>query len=322
MLNQNGRIAKYGSTPQDYLTDVVSGLADTFIRSSAPGPYFVEIATFAPHAPYIPAPRNANDFPGLGYPRDAAFGLRPGPTAPLWLKDIPPLRPMEIKKIEEHYRMRAQSVQAVDQMIGRIRATVAALGGNNTYIVFSSDNGYHMGEYSLRPGKMTPFDTDIRVPLIVVGPGVPAGQSVDAIVENVDLNPTFTELGQSPGATAPDGHSLVALLHGGAATEWRHVALVEHHRPGPLPNINDPDAPIPHSANPTTYNALRLAGAMYVEYADGEVGYYDLVKDPLELTNVAPSVPAAQLQRLHAILLANTQCKGATQCWAAQSMTR
>jgi N-acetylglucosamine-6-sulfatase len=65
----------------------------------------------------------------------------------------------------------------------------------NTYIVFSGDNGYHMGEYSLRPGKMTPFDTDIEVPLVIIGPDVKAGTTVSAIAENIDLCPTFAELG-------------------------------------------------------------------------------------------------------------------------------
>ena len=66
-------------------------------------------------------------------------------------------------------------------MIGQIEAELAAEGvARNTYIVFSSDNGLHMGEHRLRPGKLTAFDTDIRVPLIVTGPGVPAGRTVDA----------------------------------------------------------------------------------------------------------------------------------------------
>ncbi len=114
----------------------------------------------------------------------------------------------------EHLRMRAQSVLAIDKMIGQIRSTLAGLGLDNTYVVFSSDNGLHMGEYSLRPGKMTPFDIDVPVPLIVVGPGVPKGQAVSAIAENVDLCPTFTELGGASSPTSPDGQILVPLLRG------------------------------------------------------------------------------------------------------------
>ncbi len=318
-LNQNGRIVHYGSQPADYLTDVVAGLADAFIRKSSQGPFFIEIATFAPHGPYIPAPRDAERFPGLTAPRTAAFGARPGPDAPRWLKSIPPLGPNDIQKIDEHFRMRAQSVLAIDKMIGQIRSTLAGLGLDNTYVVFSSDNGLHMGEYSLRPGKMTPFDIDVRVPLIVVGPGVPKGQVVSAIAENVDLCPTFTELGGASSPTSPDGRSLVPLLRGNPVADWRHMALIEHHRPFPDPS--DSDAPLPHAANPTSYAALRTDSALYVEYEDGELGFYDLSRDPEALTNVAPGLPAAIRERWHDVLRANKECRGAQACWDAQRLT-
>ncbi len=318
-LNENGRVVQYGHDPKDYLTDVVSGIAQGFIRNSQPGPYFIEIATFAPHAPYIPAPRDENAFPGLTAPRGPAFGARPGPNAPKWLQEIPPMGQPEIMKIDKFFRMRAQSVLAVDKMIGQIRTELAQLGDQNTYVIFSSDNGYHMGEYSLRPGKMTPFDTDISVPLVIVGPGVAKGVVVHQIVENVDLAETYTRIGGQAPPPQADGHALLPLLQGGDVAEWRHVALVEHKRPGP--SITDPDAPIPHSADPVTYNALRLDNAMYVEYEDGEVGYYDLTRDPYELSNTAQSLTPAQHQRLHEILTANQQCHGQQACWAAQSMT-
>jgi N-acetylglucosamine-6-sulfatase len=318
-LGQKGHVTLYGSQPQDYLTDVAAGLGEAFIRKNAKRPFFIEIATFAPHAPYIPAPRDADKFPGLTGPRSAAFGARPDANAPKWLKEIPPLRPMDIKKIDESFRMRAQSVQAIDKMIGEIRSLLAELGDDNTYVVFSSDNGLHMGEYSLRPGKMTPFEIDIHVPLIVVGPGVAKGQAVNVIVENVDLCPTFTELGEAPGATAPDGHSLVALLRGNEVSDWRHAALIEHRRP--LPEAQDPDAPMLNAANPTSYEALRTEDALYVEYEDGEIGYYKLSDDPNELRNVAAGLPAAKRARLHDVLRANKECKGAQACWDAQRMT-
>ena len=319
MLNQNSRIVKYGGEPKDYLTDVLAGLADAFIRKAAPGPFFIEIATFAPHGPYIPAPRDAEKFSGLTAPRSAAFGARPGSAAPNWLKGIPPLRPIDIQKIDHDFRMRAQSVQAIDKMIGQIRATLEALGYHNTYIFFSSDNGLHMGEYSLRPGKMTPFEIDIHVPLIVVGPGVPKGHVVNTIVENIDLCPTFIELAGVSSSISPDGHSLVRLLHGSKVEDWRHVAIIEHRRPTRF--RSDPDAPMINAANPTTYEALRTEDALYVEYQDGEIGYYDLNRDPDELKNIAASLPAAKRQRLHEVLRTNQECKGSEACWNAQRLT-
>ena len=101
-------------------------------------------------------------------------------------------------------------------MIGHIEQTLAADGGPaNTYIVFSSDNGYHTGEYRLMPGKLTAFDTDIRVPLVVVGPGVPPRQHHDAVAENIDLAKTFAAIGGTE--LTGDGHSLLPLLQGDPA---------------------------------------------------------------------------------------------------------
>jgi N-acetylglucosamine-6-sulfatase len=88
------------------------------------------------------------------------------------LSGLPPLSRSDIAAIDRDFRKRAQSVQAVDRMIGDLQTVVAASGqAQNTYFVFSSDNGYHMGEHRLKPGKMTAFDTDIHVPLVVTGPG-------------------------------------------------------------------------------------------------------------------------------------------------------
>jgi arylsulfatase A-like enzyme len=318
-LNQNGRVVHYGDKPQDYLTDVLAGLADAFVRKAPHGPFFIEVATFAPHGPYIPAPRDAAKFPGLTAPRTAAFGARPDAEAPKWLKEIPPLSPGDVANIDKHFRMRAQSVLAVDKMIGQLRATLTALGvDRDTYVVFSSDNGLHMGEYSMRPGKMTPFDIDVHVPLIVVGPGVAKGRVVDEIVENVDLAPTFTELAGASAPTSPDGRSLVALLQGGSVSEWRRMALIEHRRP--FPDSTDPDAPLLHAENPTSYEAVRTAKAMYVEYETGEVGYYELGTDPEELRNVASHLSAAARPRWHEVLGANRGCKGTEACWSAQRL--
>jgi N-acetylglucosamine-6-sulfatase len=100
-------------------------------------------------------------------------------------------------------------------MIGSIERELRAKGvARNTYVVFSSDNGFHMGEYRLAPGKQTAFDTDINVPLIVSGPHVPAGRTVTWLAPNIDLAPTFEQLAGLKIRKTIDGHSLAALWHG------------------------------------------------------------------------------------------------------------
>jgi N-acetylglucosamine-6-sulfatase len=81
-LNQNATINRYGRAPADYLTDVVSAAAVAFIKQSAGTPFMVEVATFAPHAPYTPAPRDADAFPGLTAPRTPAFNAAPNADDP------------------------------------------------------------------------------------------------------------------------------------------------------------------------------------------------------------------------------------------------
>jgi len=316
-LNQNHRVVHYGTTASDYLTDVVSGKGSAFISASAAShaPFLLEIATFAPHAPYIPAPRDANAFPSLTAPRGPAFDTLPS-DPPTWLAARTPLTSTEIGKIDTAFRKRVQAVQAVDRMIAALEATLAKAGvAGSTDIVFSSDNGYHMGEYRLNPGKMTAFDTDVNVPLIAAGPGIPAGRTVADPVQNIDLCPTFEALGGAPTPTAVDGRSLVPLLYGHPDTSWRTAALVEHH--GPDTQRTDPDHPGKGSGNPTTYQALRTTTYTYVEYTDGTKEYYNRATDPDELHNIAGRLPAATLMALHADLTAMTGCHGAAACWTA-----
>src|SRR5712691_8395470 len=272
-LNQNGKIVHYANRPEDYMTDVLAAAAVNFIKQqTSDTPFMIEIATFAPHAPYTPAPRDADAFGGLHAPRTAAFNAAPDPAAPKWLAARPPVSEIDVAMIDNDFRKRAQSVQAVDAMIGKLQQAVAAIGAaDNTYFVFSSDNGYHMGEHRLMPGKMTAYDTDIHVPLIVTGPGVPAGRIVEEIVQNIDLCPTFTELGFAAAPSSIDGRSLAPLLRGEKAEGWRTIALVEHR--GPVRNLAAPSLPdlryapriaeaVRRGGNPTTYEAIRSATAL------------------------------------------------------------
>jgi arylsulfatase A-like enzyme len=315
-LNQDGRLVHYGNRPADYLTDVLSDLAVRFIKQAGDAPFLIEVATFAPHEPYTPAPRDADLLPGLRAPRTAAFDAAPEADAPKWLRAQRALSALDMARIDFDFRKRAQSVLAVDKMIGELQAAIAAIGQtNNTYFIFSSDNGYHMGEYRLLPGKMTAFDTDIHVPLIITGPNIAAGLKVEEIVENIDLCPSLTELGGAEAPARVDGRSFVPLLHRQKVADWRTFALIEHR--GPNDDPIDPDAPGARSGNPTTYEAIRARTSVYIEYADGEKEYHDLTTDPHELRNSFASLPARQKSSLHETLEAAKNCPDARSCTKA-----
>jgi N-acetylglucosamine-6-sulfatase len=320
ILNADGELQYHGHQPSNYLTDVIARRGINFINRSAEAgrPFFLELATFAPHAPYVPAPRDRHDFPGLRAPEPPNFDRLPT-HAPSWLRRRPPLRLGQIAQINHVFRKRAQSVQAVDRMLGQIEQVLAADGlSNNTYIVFSSDNGLHTGEYRLMPGKLTAFDTDIHVPLVVVGPGVPPGTSTNAMTENIDLAKTFAAIGGT--SLQNDGHSLVPLLLGAPQRHWRNVVLIEHHGPHQAPS--DPDFQEPASGNPLSYEAMRTKDFLYVEYIDGERELYNLRQDPFELHNLARFLSQGTRAQLHADLVALENCHSGPACWQAMHIRR
>jgi N-acetylglucosamine-6-sulfatase len=341
-LNENGAFRFYGGPtggcrvtgkPDNYGVDVLNARARSFISASKRNRFILEVATFAPHAPYIPAPRNACDFSGLTEPRDPSFNA-PNLNPPAWLAHHKPLTPDAIATIDKSYRMRAQAVESVDKLLADVESTLAHDHfAGNTYIVFSSDNGYHMGQHYLARGKQTAFDTDIRVPLVIAGPGVPAGKVVPEVTQNTDLYPTFVQLmGGNPGH-AIDGRSLLPLLQPTKTLgPWRTVALVEHHHVGgKKTNPGDPDVEDgTKGGNPTTYEAIRISApslrgfngpvdAVYVEYQDPqrETEYYDISHDPFERDNVAGNLTSAQKAQLHGILVKLANCHGASACWTA-----
>ncbi|HEU5417141.1 MAG TPA: sulfatase, partial [Streptosporangiaceae bacterium] len=256
-MNENGRTQHYGDSPQNYLTDVLSAKASSFIRTahSSGKPFMLEVATFAPHAPYTPAPRYANAASTDAYPKTAAFDRVPK-NPPSWLKGQRALTPHRQRRITRAFRKRVEDVLSVDDMVAHLEAVLRATGAaRDTYFIFSSDNGYHMGEYRLMPGKQTAFDTDIHVPLVVTGPGVPAGRVISQLASNIDLAPTFERLAGLPVPARVDGHSLARLWHGRNPAGWRQAILIEHH--GPDDDKGDPDRQNRLSGDPPSYEAVR-----------------------------------------------------------------
>jgi arylsulfatase A-like enzyme len=310
------------------------------------------LAPYAPHAPAIPAPRHQNMFLDEKLPRSPSFDEADMSDKPAWIRGRPPLRPRQIAQLETHYHKRLQSLQAVDDLVAAVVDELRAQDRlAQTYIFFMSDNGFHLGEHRLLFGKDTAYEEDIRVPMIVRGPGVPAGRTVTHLGLNNDLAPTWAALA---GASVPDfvdGRSLVPLL--GASPlpldAWRQAFLVERHnaeRQGFAPALPDPDRdeeegevdePVaqaglglaaqwlavprqgPSAAGPPIpeIEAIHARGYAYVEYGDGSRELYDLRKDPYELRNLAPTADPGLLRRLSAYLGALRTCAAAS-CRSAE----
>ncbi len=314
-LNENGVTVDYGDDAEDYLTDVISAKTSDFIRRSVEEhpdqPFFAYVATYAPHLPATPAPRHAHALPDITAPRQASFNEADVSDKPGWLHDAPLLTEVEIATIDMQYRKRRQSLLAVDEMVQSIVDTLQATGQlADTYLFFSSDNGFHMGQHRLVSGKMTAFEEDLLVPLSVRGPGIPKRATVTAFSANVDFAPTFAEIA---GATMPDwvdGRSLMPWLRGETPPAWRQAVVLSHGEFGTPTETEDgllePADPFePLALNIPLYTGLRTAdGHTYLEYVNGEFELYDNLKDPRQLRNRYAGAGAKLKARLAAWLAA------------------
>jgi N-acetylglucosamine-6-sulfatase len=300
-LNENGATVSYGHTDADYLTDVIANKTDDFIRRSVSQhpaqPFFAYVSTYAPHLPANPAPRHAEALPGLQAPRSTSFNEADVTDKPAWVRNTPLLTEAQIAVIDGQYRKRRQSLLAIDDMVKRLVDTLAELDQlDNTYIFFTSDNGYHQGEHRLESGKMTAYEEDLRIPLSVRGPGMQAGTTIDALTANVDYAPTFVEIGNAIQPSWVDGRSLVRLLKGLPASPWRQALMISHGevsggtaRAPRFEGLLEPADPFeiaPQADSIPKFTGLRTAdGLTYVAYLNGEFELYDNPKDLKQLRN-------------------------------------
>ena len=357
-LNENGAIIRY-DPEDDHLDDVLADKASDYVERTAGAdppfflsdrPFFMWLGSKAPHQPATPAARHENEFEGAELPRPPSFDEADVSDKPRWVQNNPPLSPDQVAYMEELRKKRLQSMMAVDDMIGDLFDALRESGElESTYVFFTSDNGFHLGQHRLGAGKWTAYDEDTRVPLMVRGPGVPEGKKLPHVVLNNDLAPTFADLAGVDPPGFVDGRSLAPLLDGTPAPEedWRQRFLVEAvaergAAPRP-PFVNESGVvplvtgdPLPRDWRKTPADraesseewgrpwlkALRTEEYLFVEYKTGKPGVYehelyDLQEDPYQLENLYERAPEDLLKSLNAHLDALRQC-GAEDCRAAE----
>jgi N-acetylglucosamine-6-sulfatase len=329
-LSENGRVVGY-DPERHHLDDVLAEKAIGYVRRAADddSPFFMWLGTSAPHAPAKPALRHEGAFPNARLPRPPSFNEEDVSDKPDWVRDNAHLNAKQIAPMEDIYRNRLQSMLAVDEMMGRIVDTLKESGElENTYVFFTSDNGWHAGEHRLTTGKWTAYEEDIRVPLIVRGPGVPEGRTLDHLVLNNDLAPTFAKLGEAQAPGFLDGRSLKPLLSDDAPPleDWRSAFLVEAATEldgTVVPLLSGDQLPEDwRSASRKDWGrpgleAIRTEEHLYVEYGNGERELYDLREDPYELDNRYGTGDPELLRLLRGRLAALRGCSGAA-CKAAE----
>ena len=286
--NDQGTIRYFGTSDSDYVTDVLEEKTKTFISTSAAQgkPFFAYVAPIAPHAPATPAPYDRHSYDGLKAPRPPSFKERDILHKPPWIRSRPRLTPGQIAKIDKRHEARVETLQSLDDMVAGIVGKLKDRGVmGNTYVFFTSDNGWAEGEHRRPGGKANPYEEDVHIPLLARGPGVAAGSNTYKLALNTDYLPTFADLACSSSSPCdtqnwryvPDGRSLLPVLKGNA-TAWRSAVLLEGHR-----------GPWKHAV--PAYAGIRTVGAhkrKYLEYETGERELYYLVPTPTSSTTGIP----------------------------------
>ncbi|XEV01814.1 hypothetical protein FSHL1_007101 [Fusarium sambucinum] len=336
--NQEAPVHHKGEHTSDLISKYAHELLEEAIDSN--NPFFVAIAPIAPHSNIdvdrvpgsamtipIPAERHSHLFEGVKVPRTDNFNPD-SPSGVSWIKELKQLNDSSVTHLDDYYRARLQSLQGVDEIVEQVTKQLEDAGLlNETYIIYSSDNGFHLGQHRLPPGKECGFEEDIRVPLFIRGPGVSSGAVEKAVTTHIDLAPTILKLagvelrGDFDGTPIPvtDGEG---KRHEHVAVEYWGVAIAE----GGFAGLGAEGQIQVHN---NTYKGVRIVhedyDLYYSAWCNNEHELYDVKTDPGQLNNLFPVDGKATadkaflgttvqqvINRLDALMLVLKSCKGNT----------
>lgn len=123
-----------------------------------------------------------------------------------WIREQPKQSDANVAFNDHFYRSRLRALQGVDELVAQVVSHLDAAGVlDNTYIFYTTDNGYHIGQHRLQPGKECGYEEDVNIPLIVRGHGVPSGEESKVVTTHTDLLPTFLGLAGAGSHADVDG---------------------------------------------------------------------------------------------------------------------
>ncbi|RYP92649.1 hypothetical protein DL770_001231 [Monosporascus sp. CRB-9-2] len=333
VLSQNGeRPIYYRGFHQ---TDIIRIKSVDRLRqlTSRDQPFFLAIAPFAPHVGFqekrpshrpVPQQRHSQLFPEAKAPRTPNFN--PGDDHQRyrggWVKNLARMNESAVGYADFVYRSRAQSLAGVDEIIEDVVDLLQRERAiDNTYIIYTSDNGYHIGQHRAPAGKSLFWNEDTNLPFVVRGPGVPANVTSTIPGLHLDLAPTFLNIAGVAEEHWPpffDGRSLLPQWHNptedhsqgsGQGNSKESINIEYWGRAGiEAPSAGELGSPFLNTTYKTIRTLGRDAGWVYTKWCSGEAELYNTGEDPFELTNLVHERPRV-VDRLNALLMVTKSCE-------------
>jgi N-acetylglucosamine-6-sulfatase len=344
-----------------YETDVFSRIAyEELTGTPAEQPFYLQLDYTAPHGDFRrpagpePPPRYYTLFDGAPYPHGRSEGFNEGNVndKPRFIREAPYLSPEDTHTYRVYYQKALASLRGVDDGVKTVLDTLGTLHRlRNTYVIFTSDNGFFYGEHRLTGGKFLAYEPSTHLPFLIRGPGIKPGTSTGELAANTDIAPTVLELAGVTPDKSVDGTSLVPFLRDPSLRTRRGILFesfvqtndVEENGGGPPAapasvaagmtgggaSINErpawltrreerqerrpPTGKASIVAPPKDYEGIRLGPYKYIEWPDGEKELYDITKDPYELNNIVRVPNYSPIRAfLHAQLIRLEACVGHT----------
>ncbi len=325
--NPKFRTADGAKEFEGYTTDVITDLSLEWVeKRDKTKPFFLAVQHKAPHRNWVPPVRFATWLDGIGIPEpetlfdnyenrgsgarnqkmeiDRHMGMasdlkvgekfaadpRYAARNADFVKRKPEGRDLVRWKYQEYLKDYLRCVRAVDESVGRIDEALKKAGlSENTIIIYSSDQGFYMGEHGWFDKRWI-YEESLRMPFIIRWPGVvKPGTRFAEFIQNIDYAPTFMEI---TGGKTPDGlhgKSFVPVLKGATPADWRKSVYYHYYDKGH-------GVPVHYGVR-----AEQFTLAYFPETKEWEL--FDLKKDPQQMRNVFPDPAyAADVTRLRAEL--------------------
>ncbi len=291
IINFNGNEQAF--TDSAYVTDVLTEYALDFIGNrDQEKPFFLYLSHKGVHADFKPAPRHLGkyqneqvSYPPTMFPPDHERSTVSKETynfddLPNWVKaqrnswhGVDYMYHGQIQ-FDDFYKRYCETLLSVDESIGTVLDYLEKEGlMENTIVIYMGDNGFSFGEHGLID-KRQAYEESMRVPMLAMGGGIPAGSVVSEVVQNIDIGPTVMDFAGMQTKPNMDGSSFKKLLYQ-ESIPWRDTVYYEYFWERPFPQT-----PTVHAVRTSKYKFIRYHGVWDINEL------YDIENDPNEMNNL------------------------------------